>query len=82
MDDSIAAKLSKFLGGGDGISFQTKRALLENAVLEPERPAIAAAPAPQAVGGPSPSAELLERVRANDEARAQESLRRIMEKRR
>jgi hypothetical protein len=80
MDESIAQKLGRWLGRSDGVSLKTKRALIEHGELEPAA-APPAAPAVAPVGGPSPSAELLERVRLQQEARSRESLRLLMEKR-
>lgn len=79
----------------DGASYQTKRALIEEGEGMPSIPApgapITALPAPAGpttqiptpapIGGPSPSQELLDRVRAQGALRGQESLRRIMEQR-
>jgi hypothetical protein len=66
---------------GDGVSIQTKRALVEHGVLPAPEP-IAAPAAPMGVGGPAPSPELLDRVRKAQEARSAESFKRLMEQRR
>jgi hypothetical protein len=87
---------SMFGSRGDGVSYQTKRALIEAGEGPPGIPAPgapvqgvtapapitpAAIPAPVPIGGPSPSQELLERVRSQGAARGQENLRRILEQR-
>ena len=75
----------------DGASYQTKRALMEAgegdpALTAPIVPTVVPAltptyQSPQGVGGPSPSPELLERVRKQQEIRGADSLKRIMEQR-
>jgi hypothetical protein len=66
-----------------GISGQTARALAEHgegSVPSPTAPLpVGAAPLP--VAGPQPSQELLDRVKAEQERRAKESFKRIMEQR-
>lgn len=74
--------LAQALGTSDGISFQTKRALMENGLLVPTPAPTVEQVTEPVVGGPSPSSELLERVRQQQELRAQQSLQAIMEKRR
>lgn len=68
----------------DGATYQTKRALLEagegTPAVEPVIPAMTPAYAPT-VGGSSPSPELLDRVRKQQEQRGVDSLKRIMEQR-
>ncbi len=68
------------LAQGDGVSFQTKRAMLENGVIPVDQPA-APAPAAPAYGGPSPSADLQARVRAAQAARAAAALQRLLAER-
>lgn len=63
-----------------GISGQSTRALIEHGEIAPTAPApVEAAPMMQA--GPQPSQELLDRVRVQQEQRAAESFKRIMEQR-
>lgn len=87
MADSIEAlqRIQALFGiRGDGVSYQTKRALQAEGEGTPPTTIPSAAPLPgvgAGIGGPAPSPELLERVRKAQELRGQESLRRIMEQR-
>ena len=67
---------------GDGISGQTKRALIEEGVIETQGTAVVPVDAAPMVAGPQPSQELLDRVRKQEEQRASESFKRLMEQRR
>lgn len=81
MDElSIAERYRRLMGGSDGVSFRSKRALIEAGELVPEVKAI-----PEqnyGVGGPSPSAELKARVEAERKRKGEESFQRMMEQRR
>ena len=74
--------LAQAFGASDGVSFQTKRGLMENGLLVPTTAPTVEQVTETGVGGPSPSHELLDRVRQQQELRAQQSLQAIMEKRR
>lgn len=93
MADEILSPLQRvqamFGVRNDGASYQTKRALQAEgegapatSIVPPVVPALTPAYGPtQGVGGPSPSPELLDRVRKQQEQRGADSLRKIMEQR-
>lgn len=79
----VAGRAAKTLGlsGSDGVSFRTKRALLEHGEIAPDKKADDE-PASEGKGGPGPSQELRDRVERARKARSEESFRRAMERRR
>jgi hypothetical protein len=83
-DVSALQRIQQFFGvRSTGISGQTTRSLIEHGELTPPGPptTVPAEPSSLPVAGPQPSQELLNRVQADRERRAAESLKRVMEQR-
>jgi hypothetical protein len=83
MGDALERIQGLFGIRGDGISYQTKRALLNEGELAPTPAVPAAAPIEptQGIGGPSLDPATLQRIQAAQRAQGDANLRRLMEQR-